>query len=306
MKIKRGFTIMLCILLSAVILSGCSVASDYREADALSYSVEDVSAIKIAYGAGDVRFFRSDGDQLILKEYMTVVKDRYRAKVESGDGTIGIKEGSKPLFGGFSRYAEIYLPDNFKGELTVTTSHGEINCSDIQLNLSALRFDTSAGAVRLSNVEADSVYLSTTHGNMYLGELTAETVRLETTHGSVECEALRGNTTYTTTHGSFRVKHAEGCGSFTVNNTGDLQIDFAEVKGNISFYNKNGNIKVALPEQFDFTFSATTKNGSVRTSFQSALTVDGKSFYGNVGENPAFRVSAQTVNGAIEVNRTNG
>ena len=71
----------------------------------------------------------------------------------------------------------------------------------------------------------------------------------------------------------------------------------------MSFYNKNDDIKLTLPTELEFEFEATTKNGSVSTTFQECISIDGKTTRGTVGNNPTVTVKAETNNGNIEVSQ---
>ena len=67
--------------------------------------------------------------------------------------------------------------------------------------------------------------------------------------------------------------------------------------------NKNGNIDLTLPQDLEFKFEATTKNGSVSTSFQERINIDGRTAYGTIGNKPAYTVKTETGNGNINVIR---
>ncbi len=76
---------------------------------------------------------------------------------------------------------------------------------------------------------------------------------------------------------------------------------FTEVTGDLSFFNKNDDINLTLPADLEFEFEATTKNGSVSTTFQECISVDGRTLRGTIGNNPMVTVKTETNNGNIEV-----
>lgn len=289
-------------LLSSMLLIGCSHPGAPKPANELHFSLDTISDITISYDDEPVTFFMTDDDSLTVKEYMTKDKKKYYANITEKKDSIHISEGGKPLFkGGFSRYIEVYLPVSYSEALTVTTTDGDIDLSDTDLSLSALRIDSTAGTVRISNASASKIHLSSTKGSLELGSILADTIRLETTSGEITCQKLSGDVTYTSTSGNVNIEEAIGLGSYTAGNSGELHVTYAEVTGDLSFFNKNDNIQLTLPQDLDFEFEATTKNGSVSTSFATDLKTDERTSYGTVGNHPTVTVTLETKNGDIEV-----
>lgn len=302
MKIKKQFMCCAAAVTFLLALSGCSRSENPQMVNELHFSLEGISDVAISYDEEQITFFASDSDQLIIKEYMTENKSSYYAKVKEKNKRIQISEGGKPLFkDGFLRYVEVYLPAAYMENLTITTTDGDIDLADMDLELSTLRIDSTCGTVDINRAVASDIYLSSTSGTMKLGSITADAIRLETTSGNVICEELIGSVTYTSTSGSADIKSAIGSGSYKANNSGKLQVVYTEVNGDLSFFNKNDNISLILPESLEFEFEATTKNGSISTTFQECITVDGRVTRGTVGSNPTVTIKAETKNGDIEV-----
>jgi len=273
-------------------------------ANELRFSLDTVSELTISYDEEPITFFESDSDYLVIKEYMTKNKSSYYAKVTERNNSIHISEGDKPLFkDGFSRYIEVYLPAAYRENLTVTTTDGKIDFSGIDLDLSLLRIDSTSGAIILDSALASNIHLSSTRGTLELGSIQASQIRLETTSGSVTCAELNGYVTYTSTSGDADIKSAIGSGSYTANNSGKLNVVYTEVDGNLSFFNKNDNIILTLPTDLEFVFEATTKNGSVSTTFQQYVTINGRTTSGIVGDNPTVTIKVETNNGDIKVTK---
>ncbi|MDR2976955.1 MAG: DUF4097 domain-containing protein [Streptococcaceae bacterium] len=238
----------------------------------------------------------------IIKEYMTKNNKRYHAKVTRHDGRIKISEGGKPFpRGGFIRYIEVYLPSSYQNNLHVTSTNGIIDLTRINLDLSTLRVDNTSGTVKLDRAACSDIYLSSTRGALKLGMIKASRIRLETTSGSITCGEVNGRVTYKSTSGNLDVKSAIGSGSYRANNSGKLNVVYTEVTGDVSFFNKNDNIRVILPADLSFSFEATTKNGSVSTNFQQSLKVKGRTTSGIVGIDPIITVKVETKNGNSEV-----
>lgn len=306
MKIKK-IAACLAVAIGIPVLTGCSHGQSAQLENEITVSLDNISEVTISYDEEKVTFYESGKDELVIKEYMTKNKNRYHAKVEQSGSHMKIREGGKPLFqDGFCRYIEVYLPASYHENLTVTTTDGDIDISRLELSLHALRIDCTAGTVRIHAVEAQSLYLSTTSGVLDAGHLNADTIRIATTSGHFFCEKLEGNVTYTTTSGSTDIKSALGLGTYKANQSGELNIIYTEVTGDLSFYNKNDGIHVTLPADLEFAFEATTKNGSVSTTFPENVFMDGRTTSGTVGEHPTVTVKAETNNGNIQVEQGSG
>lgn len=302
MTLKNRITYVMAAALCLVSLAGCGSKKSSQIANELHFPMDGISELTISYDEEELTFFESDNDELVVLEYMTKNKSSYYAKVDQNDNSIKISEGGKPFFkSGFSRYIEVYLPSSYFGNLTVTTSNGNIDMSDIELNLSTLRIDSTDGTVRLKRAQAQTIHLSSTSGTLNIGNLKADQIRLETTKGDTVCEGLDGKVTYTSTGGNAEIKSAVGGGSYKANNSGTLAVTYSEVTDDLYLFNKNDNVNLVLPETLEFEFKATTKNGSVSTNFQECITVDGHTTKGTVGNQPTVTVEVETKNGNIEV-----
>ena len=301
MKIKN-IAAFLAVAVGAAVLTGCSRGQLAPPENVIAFSLDNISEVTISYDEEKVTFYESGNAQLVIKEYMTKNKNSYHAKAEQSGGCITISEGGKPFFkDGFYRYIEVYLPASYHENLTVTTTDGDIDLSRLELSLNALRIDSTAGTVRLNTVDAQSLYLSTTSGVLDGDALSADTIWISTTSGNFSCQKLDGTVSYTTTSGSANIASAIGSGTYTANNSGELNIIYTEVTGDLSFYNKNDGIHVPLPSDLEFAFEATTKHGSISTTFQENVSIAGRTISGTVGEHPTVAVKAETNNGTIEV-----
>lgn len=288
--------VLLCLLLFA----GCSKTDTHETANELRFSLTDVSDITISYDEEDITFYDSDDDTLIIKEYMTVKKKSYFAKVKQRKNSLHISEGGKPIFkGDFNRHTEIYLPLSYQNNLSITTTDGNINLSDIDLNVSDLQIDSTSGTVQVSHAQADQMHLSSTSGTFKLGSLTAESISIKTTSGNVMCKEIDGSVTYTSTSGNAEFQSAIGFGRFTAENSGRLSVCYTNVDGDLMLFNKNDNINLVLPEKLEFEFEAITKNGAISTNFQKQIEIDGDKTIGTVGDNPTSTVRVETKNGNI-------
>ena len=302
MNMKKYIGLYLMILVCLPAVTACGKTRTTQMVNELQFSMNHIKLLQISYDEENISFYPGEEGVLTIKEYMTDDKESYYAKVSESSDRIKISEGGKPLFkDGFARYVEVYLPADYCQDLSVTSTNGEIDLSNISLKLSVLSIDNTSGTIIMDNTEASKVYLSSAGGNITTGDIRADIIRLESTGSSIACDELNGTVDYTSTNGSINVKSAIGSGSYRVSNAGELNVVYSEVSGDLVFYNKNDDISLTLPQNLQFYFEATTKNGSITTDFQQLLTIDGDTASGVIGDEPAIAVRTETKNGNIEI-----
>lgn len=302
MKIRKTIVYGIAVMLSLSTLAGCTRSDTPQAANELRFSLDDISEVSISYDEEAITFYEAESSELIIKEYMTQNKKAYCAKVKQDDNRIQISEGGKPfLKHGFTRYIEVYMPVSYAKNLTITTTDGDIDLSGVALELSALRIDSTKGNVQISKVSASNIHLSSTSGTLDLEHIEGDNIRLETTSGNITCTELTGAVAYTTTSGNLDVKSAVGSGNYNTSNSGKLEVIYTDVTGNLSFFNKNDDIHLTIPKDLEFKFDATSKNGSISTTFEGDMSVEGRTARGTVGNNPAVTIKTETNNGNIQV-----
>lgn len=292
------------VIIAIFSISACGKGSSVKLVNELNFSLENISDLTISYDDENISFFKSENDNLVVKEYMSKDKESYHAKVSQKKNSIQISEGGKPFFKkDFIRYVEVYLPSGYFANIKVTTTDGNIDMSDVELNMESIRIDTTCGALKINRGTAEEVYLSSTSGTLELGEIIGDQIKIETAQGNVTCKKIDGKVTYTSTSGNAEFLSASGSGIYKANNSGTLSVIYDEVRGDLTFFNKNDNVQIRLPENLEFRFEAITKNGKIDTNFASALSINGDLTSGVVGSNPTVTIKAETKNGNIEVNQ---
>lgn len=305
MNLNKAIVYGLVTILFLSALTGCTQSNTPQLAHALHFSLSDVSDVILSYNDEAMTFYEADSNEMVIKEYMTENKNRYYAKVKQDDDSIHISEGGKPFFqDDFSRSIEVYLPASYTKNLTVTTTDGKIDLSNINLELSTLRIDSTDGTIQLSKVSASDIHVSSTNGTLDVGRMKADTIRLETTSGNTICNELDGAVVYTSTSGNLTVKSALGSGSYQANNSGKLDVVYSKVMGDLSFFHKNEDIDLTIPKDLEFTLEAKTKNGTISTTFQEKIKADDRTTYGTIGNNPTVTIKAETNNGTIRITQS--
>lgn len=302
MKTKKKLFTIFAMAVCISVFSGCSVPQNSDKANEMRFSLQGITDVTISYDEEPIVFYQAEGDELVVKEYMTKNKSSYHARVKQSGDSINIREGGKPLIkSGFSRNIEVFLPASYSENLKITTTDGNIDLTETPLQLSELRIDTTKATVGINIVIARNVHLSTTSGKYNIGGIEADEILLDSTSGTITCNNLKGNVTYTSTSGNAEIKSAVGEGSYNTSNSGNLIVNYIEVTGDLYLYNKTGNINIEVPNELSFHFFATTNSGSVTTTFGQYLTIGEHTANGSIGENPTVWVRTETNSGNIEV-----
>lgn len=300
-KIILIFILFIITIFSA---SACGKGSSTKLVNEMSFSLENISDLTISYDDENISFFQNENDNLVIKEYMSKDKESYHAKVSQKKNSIQINEGGKPFFKkDFIRCVEVYLPSAYSANIKVTTTDGNIDMSGIELNMESIRIDTTCGTLKINKGAAEEIYLSSTSGTLELGEIIGDQIKIETTQGNVTCEKIGGKVTYTSTSGNAEFLSASGSGTYKANNSGTLSVIYDEVRGDLTFFNKNDNVQIRIPQDLEFEFEAITKNGKIDTNFGGDISVNGDLTSGTIGSSPTVTIKVETKNGNIEVSR---
>lgn len=270
------------------LLSGCSDRSNTSMANELTFDTTSLKEITIAYDDENITVFNGNDSNIIIKEYMNTDKKNYHAKVKEDSTSIHISEGGKPVFKkGFIRYIEIYLPMNYEEALNIGTTNGGIDCSEADINVGGFNINTTSGTIKLKNVNSKTVSLNTTSGSLYADDIISDNINIRNTSGNAVFNKLNGFVDYRGTSADLTVVDAVGSGQYIFDNSGNMQIAYSKVTGDLSLYNKNDNVNLKIPQDFEFDMQTKSKNG--KTSAPQGTST------------AKVKIKAETVNGDINI-----
>lgn len=301
---KRKFISLTCVVFVLMgILSGCGGQKAVALVNTLTFDTGDFNTLRLDYDADDIHVLESDNDKVIVKEYMNENKKSYYTRTSTQNGELLITEGERPRRSSFESYIEIYIPQDYTDSLSLHSTSGTIS-SEIALNLSGdFSVDTTSGVIDVSNTKASTVKATSTNGNLSFENIGTEEISIQTTNATTSMNQINGAINYQSKGGKLMASGLSGSGSFNASGEGSIDISFAEVTNSISAYSKNGTLTVTLPSEIAFKFSATTKEGSIDTSFADQLAITDNTAAGTVGASPEIAVELETRNGDIKVTR---
>ena len=138
---------------------------------------------------------------------------------------------------------------------------------------------------------------------MSFENIDADEINIQTTNAITTMNKISGTINYQSKGGKLTASGLSSSGLFNASGEGSIDISFANLTNNISAYSKNGTLTVTLPSGLDFKFLATTKEGSIDTSFAEQLAIKDNTASGTVGNSPKITVELETRNGDIKVSR---
>ncbi|AIQ21326.1 hypothetical protein H70357_35045 [Paenibacillus sp. FSL H7-0357] len=300
----RNFISFTCVVFLLMgILSGCGGQKATALVNTLTFDTGDFESLRLDYDADDIHVLESDNDKVIVKEYMNENKKSYYARTSTQNGELLITEGERPRRSSFESYIEIYIPQDYMDSLSLHSTSGTIN-SEIALNLSGdFSVDTTSGVIEVSNTKTSTVKATSTNGSLSFENIDADETNIQTTNATTSMNQINGTISYQSKGGKLMASGLSGSGSFNASGEGSIDISFADVTSDISAYSKNGTLTVTLPSGLNFKFSATTKEGSIDTSFADQLAITNNTAAGTVGTSPDITVELETRNGDIKAVR---
>ncbi len=279
----------------------------------LPYTYQDgpprVEKLDIQWVRGPVEIVPWDGDWVNVTEYskLPLSPDQQLELTVTDGGAMRIRwTRDRKFLSGFrlSKYLLVQVPAALAKE-----------------GLKACKAENVSGSVRMADVSAEDVSLSTTSGPIEAQGMCCGKLKLASVSGSVQLDNVQaGRLELGTTSGRIEAM-GFGCESARLNTvSGHIQaygnggeIKAKSVSGRVSLQTQvppekvrleslSGHVVLALPENRGFTAKFETMSGSFSSQFPVGGDLGGKSgkaVYGDGG----IAVSLHTLSGKIEINR---
>lgn len=237
-------------------------SSEAKLVNTQNISLENIDSINIKYYSDDIKFYTSDTDELILKEYRVDNDEDRLATIETNGNELSIV-GAKfnmhfIVFGFNNSYnrVEVYLPSGYTGSLSASSTSGEIN-SDLALKLKQCNLSCSSGDIDMNEIYAEDINVSTSSGEIIIQR--AEGKRsISSTSGDIRVKGGSGDSTFSSSSGEIIVEKSQGL--LNVDTTsGDIKI--TDSKGEKTIETSSGEVIV---EKSSGIINASTASGDVR------------------------------------------
>lgn len=258
----------------------------------LEIPLSEAENIEINYTSKNIKVYPTEGNAVIIKEYLIGDREESKATVsveEDGNGGhTAVVTGGKGTFSflsfGIGERIEVYVPREGLEKLSIRTASGNISTADeLSLKTKKLQVTAGSGNIRWENSKADEFHIQAGSGNLKLENMT----------GNAEIQTGSGNIT---------AKQISGQGTVTAG-SGNATVEVSKLTGDISLKTGSGNIRLTLPEDLSFRFHVQTGSGNIHTSFDQFLSYNKKrnEAQGEVGENPSGSVRVEANSGNVTI-----
>lgn len=268
--------------------------------------LEGIREICLDYGSVDLTFAEGDGSQMILTEYFSGdPEEENYAQIQRNarDGQVTVTQGKNYLgfwffsFGSGLGHAEITLPKDYAGKLTIRTDGGDVKAEN--LSCGSIAITAGSGDIRLEGLENETLSVTTGSGDVHTADCRAE-LELTTGSGDVRVEnqtgAIRAET------GSGDVDLLGGTGKREVKTkSGDLLMDGGG--SSIQAETGSGDVHIRKLEESSFSLQTETSSGDLEGPVFRELGADedAEHFRGIYGQDPEFQVEIRTGSGDIKL-----
>jgi DUF4097 and DUF4098 domain-containing protein YvlB len=310
----------LILLMMSVIRSGGIrfTSRTFGDADLVkttNLSMENISSLSLEYSSDDIIFIQGDTEELVLKEYMNITpKEEELTQIKKTSSEIRFIGGKRHWqnwgFNHYYGYVEVYLPTDYQGSISPSTSSGNIE-ADLVLNLAELNASCTSGDLEFNEVYAEDIRVSASSGNITFAK--AEGNRsFATTSGDIEITGGNGDTSASSTSGNITIENGIGslsasassgnitveamdgkkdiettsgeirladCGGYTAATASSGNIEITELAGAGDFASSSGNIEVSFTDelaQSNEDIQAEASSGEISLELPASLSFNFK------------------------------
>ncbi|WP_439949155.1 LiaG family protein [Bacillus subtilis] len=248
--ITAGILVFFAVVVKDVFAAGLGFING-TEADSASASPRDIDSMVIESDSKDVRIIaeeRSDISAGISGDSGKLFVTENKRKLE-----LTVKEKEFQFLNGFNRSTLIVrLPYDYKGDLAVRTSSGDVSVSgNDHLALSGLNAVSASGNTSVTDVRLQDLKVKASSGDVSISNTVSKTAGIDLTSGDANLVHVSG---------SLDVKMTSG----------DFNAVLKKVTGPVSVTLTSGDANVSLPQNGSFAVNALSASGDVSSPYSFA------------------------------------
>ncbi|MFL1696330.1 DUF4097 family beta strand repeat-containing protein [Weissella kandleri] len=216
----------------------------------------------------------------------------------SGRGLLGLF--SATTSNRFKNVIKVELPAHFKGVLNLKLNAGEVFMTDLVLQ-NQLDITVSAGTLHVNRLEASELMLTLLAGRANLQQVKLQKFFKGTVSaGELHLDQIEAKFDLNVAAGVVTGQRLMGSGHFDVN-AGSLSLDWQTVDAQLDLTTALGNIRVGFDAQASYTIQGYSTLGMIRVLRPHQVQSSTANLAAQVGDNPKFKVTAQTSFGNITI-----
>ncbi|MCB7161565.1 DUF4097 domain-containing protein [Bacillus subtilis] len=248
--ITAGILVFFAVVVKDVFAAGLGFING-TEADSASASPRDIDSMVIESDSKDVRIIaeeRNDISAGISGDSGKLFVTENKRKLE-----LTVKEKEFQFLNGFNRSTLIVrLPYDYKGDLAVRTSSGDVSVAgNDHLALSGLNAVSASGNTSVTDVRLQDLKVKASSGDVSISNTVSKTAGIDLTSGDANLVHVSG---------SLEVKMTSG----------DFNAVLTKVTGPVSVTLTSGDANLSLPKNGSFTVKAKSASGDVSSPYSFA------------------------------------
>lgn len=248
--ITAGILVFFAVVVKDVFAAGLGFING-TEADSASASPRDIESMVIESDSKDVRIIaeeRSDISAGISGDSGKLFVTENKRKLE-----LTVKEKEFQFLNGFNRSTLIVrLPYDYKGDLAVRTSSGDVSVAgNDHLALSGLNAVSASGNTSVTDVRIQDLKVKASSGDVSISNTVSKTAGIDLASGDANLVHVSG---------SLDVKMTSG----------DFNAVLKKVTGPVSVTLTSGDANVSLPQNGSFAVNALSASGDVSSPYSFA------------------------------------
>ncbi|KAF2423971.1 DUF4097 domain-containing protein [Bacillus subtilis] len=248
--ITAGILVFFAVVVKDVFAAGLGFING-TEADSASASPRDIDSMVIESDSKDVRIIaeeRSDISAGISGDSGKLFVTENKRKLE-----LTVKEKEFQFLNGFNRSTLIVrLPYDYKGDLAVRTSSGDVSVAgNHHLALSGLNAVSASGNTSVTDVRLQDLKVKASSGDVTISNTVSKTSGIDLASGDANLVHVSG---------SLDVKMTSG----------DFNAVLKKVTGPVSVTLTSGDANVSLPQNGSFAVNALSASGDVSSPYSFA------------------------------------
>ncbi len=259
-RYRNNVAILLAIILTAILLSGCQVnklslgignfitGEVYPDAETyqtgtLTYDANQVNAVEVYWRSGQIQIVESDAPSLTVRESGGKLAEAAMLHYAFDGNTLRIyfcASGAKINVNPKDKHLILEIPKSI--DLSIHTTSATIKASSLEQN--NLLLAAFSGDMELGNVRAFNVDLSSSSGSISANSLSAQTLKSNTNSGTVQIEAVDAGTMDTETNSgslSLGIVAASRIGIRT--SSGDVSLRFPDCGAEVAYFTSSGTLR---------------------------------------------------------------
>ncbi|ASC82301.1 MULTISPECIES: LiaG family protein [Bacillus] len=248
--ITAGILVFFAVVVKDVFAAGLGFING-TEADSASASPRDIDSMVIESDSKDVRIIAEERSNIsagISGDSGKLFVTENKRKLE-----LTVKEKEFQFLNGFNRSTLIVrLPYDYKGDLAVRTSSGDVSVSgNDHLALSGLNAVSASGNTSVTDVRIQDLKVKASSGDVSISNTISKTAGIDLASGDANLVHVSG---------SLDVKMTSG----------DFNAVLKKVTGPVSVTLTSGDANVSLPQNGSFAVNALSASGDVSSPYSFA------------------------------------